>query len=172
MFPQGNVLIDVNGAAVLSDAMFDTVTFIEDEYCSIPSICWWLPHERLIADDDNNDMCAVAPRSPSLSADIYGVALTVMQVRFIMHAFWFAFYNDLLPWQIWTLRRPFYRMHNEYELIVTLRKFRAGQLAQLELPDEVPVAVCTVFRECLCVEPLVRPTADNLLASFEAFLRI
>ena len=76
--PQGNVLVDDNGIAMLCDAKYDLVMFSENEYCSLTSKCWWMPHERLIVDDDATGSCPVAP--PSMSADIYGAALTVAQV--------------------------------------------------------------------------------------------
>jgi hypothetical protein len=77
--PQGNVLVNDNGAAVLCDAKFDSVMFSEDEYCSIHSKCWWMPRERLIAENDADDWCCLAP--PSMPADIYGAALTIAQVN-------------------------------------------------------------------------------------------
>jgi hypothetical protein len=69
---------------------------------------------------------------------------------------------------MWTLRRPFYSMRNEYELIRTLRMLKSGQLAQLEQPEEVPAPVWAILRDCLKVEPQARPTTDMLLAGFEA----
>jgi len=105
-----------------------------------------MPHERLLVDNDADNRCALAP--PSLPADIYGVALTIMQM--------------------WTLRRPFYGMRDEYELIRTLRKLKTGQLAQLERPDGVPASVWAVLQDCMKVEQQVRPTAEMLLARFYA----
>src|ERR1700685_3978852 len=75
-----NVLVDDNGSGVLCDAKFDSVMFGKGEYCGIHSKCWWMPHERLIMDNEADDECALAP--PSMPADIYGVALTIMQVGF------------------------------------------------------------------------------------------
>jgi hypothetical protein len=69
---------------------------------------------------------------------------------------------------MWTLRRPFYGMRDEYELIRTLRKLKTGQLAQLERPDGVPASVWAVLQDCLSVEQQVRPTAEMLLARFDA----
>jgi hypothetical protein len=79
MLLQGNVLVDDNGVAVLCDVKFDTMMFNEGEYCSIHSKCWWMPHERLIADDVTDDKCCLAP--PSLPADTYGATLTITQAR-------------------------------------------------------------------------------------------
>ena len=70
------MLVNDDGAAVLCDAKFDSVMFSEDEYCSIHSKCWWMPRERLIVENDADDL---AP--PSMPADIYGAALTIGQVN-------------------------------------------------------------------------------------------
>jgi len=77
MLLQGNVLVDEHGVAVLCDAGFYSVTLYDDG--SISRKCWWMPHERLIADTDANDKCALAP--PSFATDVYGISLTIMQVR-------------------------------------------------------------------------------------------
>jgi len=74
---QGNVLVDENEVAVLCDAGFGSVTSKNDG--SIPSKCWWMPHERLIVDTYADDKCALTP--PSFATDIYGISLTIMQVR-------------------------------------------------------------------------------------------
>jgi hypothetical protein len=38
-----------------------------------------MPHERLIVDTDTDDKCALAP--PGFTTDVYGISLTIMQVR-------------------------------------------------------------------------------------------
>ena len=158
--PQGNILVDDKGVALLCDAKFDSVMFGEDKYCSLHSKWWWMPHERLIPDDDADDSCPVAP--PSMPADMYGAALTITQVNspfFIMIP---DLYLDL--WQIWTLRRPFYAMRDEFELIRTLRELKSGRLAQLDRPEKVPEVVWVLLQDCLSIEPQARPTAQELLA--------
>ena len=77
--PKENILIDDDEVAVLCDAKFDSLMYSEDDYGSIRSNCWWLPYERLIADDVTDDKCCLGP--PSMPADIYGAALTITQVR-------------------------------------------------------------------------------------------
>jgi hypothetical protein len=62
-------------------------------------------------------------------------------------------------------------MRDKYELIMTLRKLKMGQLARLKWPDEVPAALGERLQDCLNVEPQARPTAKKLLTSFEAFSR-
>ncbi|KIM71810.1 hypothetical protein PILCRDRAFT_16705 [Piloderma croceum F 1598] len=138
-----NALVDDAGGAVLCDATFNSMIG-EDDYSTISSKWWWMPHERLIVDDDADDGCAVA--SPSEAADVYEAALTIAQM--------------------WTLRRPFYNMRDEYALIIMLRQLKMGQLAQLDQPEEVPAGVWTILQDCLSLEPQARPTAEELLARF------
>ncbi|KIM79286.1 hypothetical protein PILCRDRAFT_10438 [Piloderma croceum F 1598] len=145
-----NVLVDDTGAVVLCDATFDSMMFGEDDYSTISSAWWWMPYERLIVDDDADDGCAVA--SPSKSADMYGAALTIAQM--------------------WTLRRPFYGMRDEYELIRALRQLKMGRSAQLDRPEEVLPNVWVRLQNCLSINPQVRPTAEVLLASFSEPLKM
>ena len=63
-------------------------------------------------------------------------------------------------------------MRNVYELLVTLRKLKLRQLAQLDRPEEVPAAVWALLRDCLSVEPQGRPTAKKLLAGFDLSLKM
>jgi hypothetical protein len=67
---------------------------------------------------------------------------------------------------MWTLRRPFYDMRDEYQLIIMLRQLKMGQLAQLDQPVEVPEGVRTLLQDCLSIKPQARPTAKELLATF------
>jgi hypothetical protein len=78
--PQKNVLVDDAGHAVLCDAAFNSTMFGEDDYSTVSSKWWSMPHERLIVDDGADDNCPVAP--PSKAADVYGAALTIAQVAF------------------------------------------------------------------------------------------
>jgi hypothetical protein len=73
---KGDVLVDDGDVAVLCDAQLYTITVSSnDEFCQIPSKCRWMPWERLIADNS----CALG--LPSKPADIYGAAITIIQVR-------------------------------------------------------------------------------------------
>jgi hypothetical protein len=63
---------------VLCDAKSDLIMFNEGEYRPLPSKGWWKAPEQLIADNEADDNCTLAP--PSLHADVYGAALTVGQV--------------------------------------------------------------------------------------------
>jgi hypothetical protein len=47
---------------------------MSDDKGHLPSTCWWLPHERLIAADGHS----VAPASKL--ADVYVMTLTIAQV--------------------------------------------------------------------------------------------
>jgi hypothetical protein len=67
---------------------------------------------------------------------------------------------------MWTLKRPFYDMRDEYELVITLRQLKMGQLAQLDRPVEVPEGVWTPLQDSLSIKPQARPTAKELLATF------
>ena len=67
---------------------------------------------------------------------------------------------------MWTLRRPFYGMRDEYELIRALRQLKMGRPAQLDRPEEVPPNVWALLQNSLSIDPRVRPTAEVLLASF------
>jgi hypothetical protein len=51
-----------------------------------------------------------------------------------------------------------------------LRTVATDELEALALPEEVPPRVSAVLRDCLSRDPQARPTAETLLASFEALL--
>lgn len=73
------MLVDDGDVAVLCDAQLYTVTDDEkDEFCPIPSKYRWMPRERLIAEKPDDDSCVLGP--PSKPADIYGVAIIIIQV--------------------------------------------------------------------------------------------
>ena len=65
------------------------------------------------------------------------------------------------------MRRPFYDMRNEYEFVLKLRELKAGQPAQVDRPEDVPVLVWSLLQDCLMTEPHARPTAEALLVGFE-----
>ena len=67
------------------------------------------------------------------------------------------------------MQRPFYDIHNKYEFVMKLRELKAGQPAQVDRPEAVPVSVWSLLQDCLMTEPQARPTAEGLLASFEIF---
>jgi len=60
----------------LCDAELYTVIGSDDG--SISSKCWWMPYERLVAERVNDDMCPLG--APSKAADIYAVAMIIVQV--------------------------------------------------------------------------------------------
>lgn len=69
---------------------------------------------------------------------------------------------------MWTLRRPFYRMRNEYELVMTFRKLEVDKPAQVDRSEgSIPVPVWALLEDCLMTNPQERPTAEGLLFSFE-----
>jgi hypothetical protein len=81
-----------------------------------------------------------------MPADIYGAAVTIMQ--------------------LWTLLRPFSCMRHEYQLIRTLERLKTG-VAHVHRPALVPEIVWDALQDCLSVNPEARPTAEELLKKFE-----
>lgn len=77
---QGNALSDDGETAELCDArLYTAITSDENERNFLPWKCWWMPPEQLIAKRVDDDTCVLG--LPSKAANIYGVALTITQVR-------------------------------------------------------------------------------------------
>jgi hypothetical protein len=83
---------------------------------------------------------------------------------------WCLHFSTLIPEQFFTLSLPFPHIRNEFEFVMMLQKLTTDELASLALPKEVPSQVSAVLRSCLRDDPHARPTAETLLASFEALL--
>lgn len=86
---QGNILVDENGNAVLSDIKLESLMFSDDQHYPVHQTCWWTPRERLIVDADDDKEPALAP--VSIPADIYAAGHTITEVciwLFPLVSFW------------------------------------------------------------------------------------
>lgn len=126
---------------------------------AIPCNYRHMPHERLIPDEDD---AALGPESKM--ADIYAIALCIIQVRTVV-------YPRKQPatdpdTQMWTLKIPFFNLRNKYQVLAMLRKLRTRGIAGMERPASVPRYIWEAISDCLSVDPQDRPTASTLLGRF------
>ena len=130
-----------------------------------------MPHERLIVNDNDDDTERELTIAPvSMPADVYAAALTITQVGTWLTPTLLLLGLIVGTKQLWTLRRPFAHLRDKYRFILMLRTLRTGNLAGVALPEEVPVHVAAVLRDCLNDDPQARPTAGKLLARLETLL--